>query len=629
MKDKRSKEKFFEEFSPVDKEGWIQKVVEDQKDQRFEKLIWSTLEDIEVAPFYTSEDQTRFNHLKAYQHNFGNFNNPAYPARNWTNYEGLDIGKESMSNPAALQALNAGADGLLFNIGSSEINFKALLKNVELPYCQVSFKSGSESYDLIAKYLNYSKTVYGDLSILNGFYDFDSIANWTKGSQLKPSVFSKIGELLRQTGLTPGFKPLSIQGHHFHESGANIVQEIAFILNTVVEYFDKLTESETAIADIVGGIQVSLSIGSNYFMEIAKLRAIRILYHQLIKAYGLTNFQPADLQIHCTTSYWTKTIYDPETNLLRNTTEAMAAILGGCNSIMVDPHDLVSVPASTFSRRIARNISSILKEESYLDKIVDPAAGSYYLENLTGEIAQHSWDLFQEIEEKGGFIKAFEKNIIQEKIKTVRQKRHQNVARQKTIIVGTNQYSDPKDIVSEFIPAKQVDVSSNATGYEYLSGGRASKDIENLRIKTVKISNELKQSPSIIIVNMGNDKTQKVRSGFVRSFFNSSGFKTTAVDLKDDFQHTINDVLTQPGNVVVMCGSDEKYREKALPFTRSLKATAPKKLLYIAGRATELEHELLKEGLHGKIYLHCDMVETIESIHHFLLSEAGKEVNIS
>ena len=195
-----------------------------------------------------------------------------------------------------------------------------------------------------------------------------------------------------------GFRPITINGHLFNNAGATLVQELAFSLASGNEYLAALTSKGLPVDSVADSLQFSFGIGSNYFMEIAKLRAARLLWSTIVEQY---HPESTKMFIHSTTSLWNKTVYDPYVNLLRTTTEGMSAAIGNTDSMTILPFDFPYKNESEFSRRIARNQQLILKEEAYLDKIVDPAAGSYYVENLTNPVAMHSWELFKAIEEKG------------------------------------------------------------------------------------------------------------------------------------------------------------------------------------------------------------------------------------
>ncbi len=205
----------------------------------------------------------------------------------------------------------------------------------------------------------------------------------------------------------PGLRILAVNSRFFSDTGATAVQELAFGLSMISEYLAALTDLKFSVADITKHLQWNLGTGSDYFMEIAKVRAARLLFSGLMSGFDKAQATEAPVFIHCSTTNWNKTIYDPNVNMLRLTTEAMAAILGGCDSLLVKPYDSCYNEPGDFSERLARNIQIILKEESYFDRVVDPASGSYYIESLTRALVENAWELFLKIDAKSGYIQSF------------------------------------------------------------------------------------------------------------------------------------------------------------------------------------------------------------------------------
>ncbi len=228
------------------------------------------------------------------------------------------------------------------------------------------------------------------------------------------ATFDTLGKLVtkaRKSG--PGLRIIDVNGSLIQEAGGTLTEELAFTLSMANEYMAILTARGIDAADVAAGMQFSLASGPNYFMEIAKIRAARILWRKICEVYGLPA-EKSQVRIHSTTSQWNMTLYDPHVNMLRGTTEAMSSILGGADLITVLPFDHPYGKSSAFSDRIARNVQIILRDEAYLDRVADPAAGSYYIESLTDSLAEKAWELFRKTERKGGFRKAFEKGFIQE-----------------------------------------------------------------------------------------------------------------------------------------------------------------------------------------------------------------------
>jgi len=245
----------------------------------------------------------------------------------------------------------------------------------------------------------------------------------------------------------PDFKIININGDVYHNAGANAVQELAFSLSQLVIYLNILTDNGISIDQAVKRIRITLGLGSTYFIEIAKLRAARLLIAKILTAYGSPNDQ-AKVIIHSKTGIFNKTAYDVYNNMLRNTVEAMAAIIGGADEITILPHDITLQKSNDFSRRIARNVQLILRDEAHFDNVIDPAGGSYLIENLTKSMAQHAWNLFLQIEDLGGFRTVMENSWIKNEIEKSADNKLNALLKRKSNIIGINNYPNLNETIS-------------------------------------------------------------------------------------------------------------------------------------------------------------------------------------
>lgn len=354
----------FDEFRPISKEEWKQKVVQDLKGKDFEQLIWQT-EGLNIAPFYTHEDLTSIPS--------GHIDMGLGSGRNWTISEKIALDTALRANEQALEALNQGADGIIFQMLDDEVpDLDVLLKNIALESCALYFEGKDQAIVALQNHIDQQKlTAYN----LNGGFLYPSIATH-KEMELEEN---------------PRFRRLFIAS-----GGGDMIQQLVAILQKTAATMDKLTDQGIAPSVILTNLIIKFEMGSSYFKEIAKLRACRILIGALAKAYEIQDFVPSDFHIHTETSVTYSAGEDRYNNMLRNTTQAMSAILGGCDSIYVHPHTDTK-EEKVFARRMARNIPLILREEVYFDKVSDPAAGSYYIENLTQCFVEEAWQ---------GFLKA-------------------------------------------------------------------------------------------------------------------------------------------------------------------------------------------------------------------------------
>jgi methylmalonyl-CoA mutase len=305
------------------------------------------------------------------------------------------------------------------------------LKGIALKNQPIYLTTSHEPY----AFVEYLKRTNPSLSALKGGFCFDPLANYlSKGTKIGDNI-EALAAIFEAASDAKQWNVVHVGGHHFHEAGASVVQELAFTLASLVEYWHKLTNYEVSLGALATRTEVSLSVGTHYFVEIAKLRAMRLLLNRVGEGF---NVPTQNVGIHAQTSAYTFSEADTDTNLLRHTTEAMSTVIGGADSLSIAPHQ--SQPLG-FAKRIARNISILLREESYLDRVADAAAGSYYIENLTDTLAQKAWELFQEVEAQGGLIFAFEKDFLQKQIAENQAKHAALWQEKKWVMVGHNKYT--------------------------------------------------------------------------------------------------------------------------------------------------------------------------------------------
>ena len=427
----------FEDFEKVSTEQWNSKIASDLKGKKMpEEIVWESFEGISVQPFYNkaSLDENRSSKSTTPKKN-----------RGWLIRETIYISSPEEANKKALNALKDGTNSLLFvgeikNIEEAAI----LLKDVQTEIVDINFYNPSplQHYHLLK-----GKKVEGSISydylgelLLNG--------NWQTDEQT---------DLSGLTGLVNYTKNRSIcvQGINYNNAGATIVQELAFSLSQAVEYFSFLTDKKISPDKIAQSMHFNFGIGSNYFFEIAKLRAARILWQLILKEYKIDTTTP--MVIHSETSNWNLTDKSPYTNMLRVTTESMSAIIGGCDSLTVTPYNTTFENSSNFSERIARNTQIVLKEEAFLDKVDNPADGAYYIEKLTDEIAEKAWGLFQKVELQGGFLVNIKNGVIQKKIQAAAEIKNKALQDGSLTLLGANKYIHEKEAV---ISNKSINASA-------------------------------------------------------------------------------------------------------------------------------------------------------------------------
>jgi len=370
----------FTAFDKVSHEDWRKKIEVDLKGKNFEDtLVWKSEQGIDVQPFYNSS-------------NLPTNNTPLKVNNNWSIRENVFITTYDKANKKALLALKGGADSICF-IGeiSSKDEMDMLLKDIQIDIIDVNFYS--VNIKQIASLIDLKK---GSIS-----YDF-------LGDSLFNSQPINLDDLAELTASNEDINTITVNGEGYHTAKTTIAQELAFTLAHGVEYLNKLTDKGLTANKIANSMQFTFATGTNYFFEIAKIRAARILWQSILNEFKVEN---VPMNIHTVTSSVDFTEDNVANNILRNTTKAMSAIIGGCDSLTILAHDNNKEKAD-FANRIARNVQHLLKEESFFDKVNNPADGSYYIENITHEIVNKAWGIFQEIEAKGGYLAALKSNFI-------------------------------------------------------------------------------------------------------------------------------------------------------------------------------------------------------------------------
>ena len=600
----------FKDFDPIGKEAWKNKAEKDLKGAEFEKLVWRTLEGFNVDPFYTREDLKELDYLKEFENIT---DQKADTLKSWINNEKITVKDVNQSHQLASEAIHGGANGLIFEFTEPEkADFNKLLEGFDLNHISISLLTKESPDKLLQKFFDYIQGSNINIENVKGSLEYDPLGTYTITGSLNDQQFKALADAVNIAKKAPNFYAVTINSSHFKNSGASIVQELAFTLNSAVNYIDKLSEAGLSVNDIIKNIQFSLSVGTDYFMEIAKLKSIRILFTEVAKAFEIANYNPGDIQIHCFTSLWSKTIFDPSVNLLRDTTIAMAAVIGGCNSLNIEPYDADFKNPRPFLRRIARNVSTIIRDESYLDKVVDPVAGSYYIENLIDNQVKNAWEIFQEIESNGGFTNAFNNGIIQKKIGDIRDQKLSRIASRRDVIVGTNQYPNIKESID---PNEVEEIKyESGDGVELLHPQRGAREFEELRLDTEKYVKEHgeTQRPKVFLAEYGERVTmRKARATFSLRFFGTSGFDVIEGTPFDSLDKVAQEVKRNDAKIIVLCAADEDYAEMGEAFAKKLKMQFADKYLVLAGYPKDIVENLKNAGFDEFIHIKSDSIAVL------------------
>lgn len=472
----------------------------------------------------------------------------------------------------------------------------------------------------------------------------------------------------------PKLRTIIVDVSCYHNAGANAVQELAFAIATAVEYVKQMSQRGISFLQVAKHLQFSFSLGANMFMELAKVRALRLLWSQVCSAYG-EEAEDCAANIHVRTSYFTKTIYDPYVNLLRTTTESFAGAVGGVDSMHVAPLDEIVRRGDTFSRRISRNIQIMLQQECNLLQPIDPSGGSWYIESLTEDLAKRAWALFQKVEDAGSMLIALQKDLPQEDVKKTFAKRMENLAKRKNVVVGTNNYAnlgekllepdagitpadraariqqvtehnktngsrvekldqlrkqrqqrnaDVVDIAVEaildgctlgeiFIALQQDD--EKTTVINALATTRNSELFEKMRMATEAYIEKTGDNVRIFSVNMGPIPQHKARADFSRSFFEVGAFKVIGNDGFQTVEDAVEAALKEKPDVAVICSTDKTYPELVPPLAKLLKEKMPNIKIFVAGQAPEdMKKVYMEAGVDDFVFMGADCYKILSGL---------------
>jgi methylmalonyl-CoA mutase len=607
-------ERLFDLFPPVTTEEWLGKINADLKGADFnKKLIWKTAEGFDVKPFYRKEDVENLLYINTLPGQFPYLRGTKVNNNNWLIRQNIKVTDYSKANRKVLSILMKGIDSLGFIIEDPESitssNFDLLLERIFLGGVELNFLSNGKALEITDLVKNYVKKSYSDPNQIRGAIEADPLSRLMLNGTLCISPeegFDYLGKVVNSLEPLPHFRAMQINASNFSNAGGDIVQELAFALSMGCEYLSQLTQRGVSGETAASKMRFSFGTGSNYFPEIAKLRAARLLWSVVTRGFLTADAENIKMDIHCVTSRWNKTVYDPYVNMLRSQTEAMSAILGGADSLTVEPFDIVFRHPDEFSERIARNQQLILKEEAYFDKVADPSAGSYYIENLTNLLAENAWNLFLEIEDQGGFLECLKSGYIQRKLKMSGAKKLSNLASRKSILLGTNQYPNPQEKISDTVD-RNVLFSEKTVSEDLVVDPitliRGSEQYDKIRIAVDTAS----KRPVVFLLPIGNPVMRKARSQFSANFFGCAGYKVIDNKGFDTIEESVAKSLEAKADIVVICSSDEEYMVFAPEIYSRLKDSS---ILVIAGDP-ESREELKSAGLGNFVHMRSDVVETL------------------
>ena len=616
------------EFPAISAKTWKEKIVADLKGADFDKkLVWRTSEGFNVQPYYRQED---LKGLKTTVSAPGQFPyvRGTKTHNEWAIRQNICATKNARkANAKALDILNKGVTSLGFCLNAEKLSYryiKTLLEGIKLDAVAINFNvcacKAPELANILVRFVGRSGY---DFKAVTGSINVDPIKNMLlKGKPLtKEQVAEKIVATVKAAKTLVNFRVVGVNSVALNNSGAYCAQELAYALAWGAEYMTMMTEAGLPNYLAARSIRFNMGIGGNYFMELAKFRAARLLWAKIVEAYKAPVFtaalkEAAKMNVSAETSRFNMTIFDAYVNMLRTQTETMSAALAGVDEIVVTPFDATYEEPTEFAERIARNQQLLLKEESHFDKVVDPAAGSYYIENLTNSIAEEAWKQFLAIQEEGGMYELVAAGKVQEAMAATLKARLSDVAKRKEVILGSNQFPNFTEKAGKKI--KEVACGCCCAKPENaiatLPVARAAEEFEALRLET----EAAKKQPVAFMLTIGNLAMRIARAQFSCNFFACAGYKVIDNNGFKSVAEGIKAARKAKADIIVLCSSDDEYATYAPQAWLQLEDA--KEVFVVAG-APACTEDLQKLGIENFINVRVNVLETLKKFNEQLLNK--------
>ncbi len=615
---KKGQETSFSEFPPVSKQQWEEKIIKDLKGANYEKkLMWRTEEGFNLKPYYRAEDLKQLEYLDTLPGDFPFTRGNEIKTNDWLIRQDIAATNANAANQKALDIIKRGITSVGFSmkkIRPSLENIAKLLKDINIEDIEIDFTYVDSPVELMNSFNGFVLNRNFRKNKIKGSVDYDFLAELTLYGNFRKSEKEDTEEasrLLKFAREFPHFRTITVNGAIFKNAGSTITQELAFSLAMANEYIARMIDLGYSIDEVAKGIKFHFAVGSKYFLEIAKIRAARILWANIIKAYEPQKEESSKMHVFTETTNWNKTIYDPYVNMLRTTTEAMSAIIGGTDSLLVHGYDKPFKSPVEFAERVARNQQLIIKEESYFDKVVDPGAGSYYIENLTHSFINEAWKTFLEIDDMGGYLEALKKGYIQKQIRESANAKDMAIASRKEIILGTNQYPNSSEKMDEGFDLS--DIESKEMHYddaivETIKPYRGAEEFEKLRFKTDRYARDHKR-PVVFMLTIGNLAMRRARAQFSGNFFACAGYEILDNNGFKTAEEGVKAATDAGADIVVVCSSDEEYAEIAPQAKEEIKDNA---IVAVAGYPKNIADALQAKGIDKFIHIKSNVLQTLK-----------------
>lgn len=697
----------FDEFAVPTYDDWKEEAVTSLKGGVFEKKLFTkTYEGIQLEPIYTLEHTQNLSHPLSYPGAASFLRGTragGYLSHPWQIAQGCDEPEPQKCNEVIKEELHKGSTSIHVVLDTATLkgldadsadiqkeyrgvsvstiqDCDALLADVDLTLHDVHMYTGASPVMMLGVVGALCKAHGQPCDKLSGCIGADPLGVLAGEGTLPCPLDELYDEMAHATAWAdshmPAMRTVLVQGDVYHNGGANAVQEIAYAMNAAIAYIRAMQIRGLDIDMIARHIRFSFSLGSNFFMEIAKLRAARMIWAQIVEAFS-GGPEAQKMNVHARTSFFSKTVYDPYVNMLRTTTEAFSGVVGGADSLQVGCFDEAVRPGDEFSRRIARNTQIMLRSEFSLLQPIDPAGGSWYIETLTHQIAEKVWTLLQKVEEQGGLAKALATGFIQQSIEEVLKQRLKNLASRSDRAVGTNMYPNTGEIPLE-VPqddhetvrkrrvqaiheyrseidepycgeqlAKLLDAVSGQAGQlmdavigafqagatvgeirsalnddepsdqavQPIAVHRWTEQFETLRSHTEDYKTSTGDNVKIFLANMGKIPQHKPRADFTTGFMEVGAFEVLKNDGFPTVEEAAEAALKSGADAVVICSTDDTYPELVPPLAKMIKSGRPAMTVILAGApAPEYESQYREAGVEMFIHVRANCYQILTEL---------------
>lgn len=697
----------FEEFDIPSYENWKDEAIAGLKGADFNKSLFTrTYEDIQLEPIYTQEhikDMTHPRTLPGFDNYVRGTSASGYITQPWLIAQAADVALPAEFNRVARNELNKGATSVHAVLDYATLHGKdadkaaaemvgkgglsvSTIEDVREAFAGIDFaetplhmNTGASGILLLAMLCATAKAQGKSFDSIKGCIGSDPVGTWVAEGELPCSLDALYDEMAYATlwldEQAPQVRNIFVVGSVYHNGGANAIQELAYSLATAIEYVRALQLRGVSANVAAKHIRFGFSVGANFFMEVAKLRAARLLWAQIVEAFGGdSDAQKMDIQAR--TSAFASSVFDPYVNMLRTTTQSFAAVVGGVDSLQVANFDEAIRQGDEFSRRISRNTQLLLQNECNLRQPLDPAGGSWYIETMTNSLAEKTWALLQEIEAAGGIVKALREELPQKAVEAVLAKRFKQMASRADRSVGINMYANMvekpleerpldhaavqaerrrqienygRDLDSVFLTEKIEQISSagrepgrlmHALITAFSAGAtletvtaalradeepeqaisrimphRFAEQFEVLRRKTEKYVAETGKTIKVFLANMGKIPQHKARADFSTGFMEVGGFEVLKNDGFPTVEEAADAAVHSGAALTIICSTDATYPELVPPLAKAIKAAKPEMLVFLAGApAKEHEASYREAGVDDFIHVRANCYEILSRL---------------